>query len=81
VIFELSECGLAEAISVAWELPEGHVVANHICTKANSMWLLYTEPDPLRRSVSESTMVAAAADRYAQFAALAAARGFAHRPI
>lgn len=42
----LPECSFADAISVAWTLPEGHVVVRHMCTKANSMWLLYSEPAP-----------------------------------
>lgn len=46
-VFEFQECPLGELIGAVWELPVGHVVANHICTRENSMWLMYSEPDPL----------------------------------
>jgi hypothetical protein len=51
---------MAEAISLAWELPEGHSVVQHICNKLNTVWLLYSEPDPLRRAANDAAMRRAA---------------------
>lgn len=64
---------MGEAIGMAWELPEGHVVVQHIAIKGDRMWMLYTEPDPgVRRDPLESMVTDAAARRAAQIAGLMA---------
>ena len=72
---------MADAIGMAFELPQGHVVVQHLCNKLNTMWMLYSEPDPLMKRTTEAVMVDAAAQRYAEFAKLAVERGFACRSV
>jgi hypothetical protein len=48
LVIPLPGVSLADAIGLSWELPEGHVVVQHLCTRSNSMWLLYSEPAPGR---------------------------------
>lgn len=44
---EFPGLSLGDAISMAFDLPDGHVVVQHTCNRLNTVWLLYTEPDPV----------------------------------
>jgi len=79
VTMEFPGVSMAEAIGMSWALPQGHTVVQHMCNKLNTVWLLYSEPDPLAKRTTEVSMVDAAEHRYAKYAALAEQNGFASR--
>jgi hypothetical protein len=75
---------LAEIIGLAFTCEDGDVVISHSASEQFGRYWLCTENPAKRRvleEVNEATMVDAAAQRYAQFAALAVERGFACRSV
>lgn len=46
VTFDLPDCTMAEAISLAFELLPGHQVLKHVYNAVRDIWFLHTEPVP-----------------------------------
>jgi hypothetical protein len=44
-VIELPQCTLLDAITVAFDVPEGHRVASHGVNVERGLWWLFTEPD------------------------------------